>query len=138
MKAKATALMLADLGVTKSHGRPYTSNDNRSRFKPLAYQPPFPKRLGCIEDAKTFCRSSFDWYNKDHHRAGIGLMTPDQVHYGQAGKVSPKAARTAAQTNHRLNHPANPKATNPSLNSNTGCLKVVDTFGIPNQRIGIG
>src|ERR1035438_3524593 len=28
MKAKATALMLADLGVTKSHSRPYTSNDN--------------------------------------------------------------------------------------------------------------
>ena len=28
MKAKATALLLADLGVTKSHSRPYTSNDN--------------------------------------------------------------------------------------------------------------
>ena len=28
MKAKATALMLADLGVTRSHSRPHTSNDN--------------------------------------------------------------------------------------------------------------
>jgi putative transposase len=28
MRAKATALLLADLGVTKSHSRPHTSNDN--------------------------------------------------------------------------------------------------------------
>ena len=29
MKAKATALMLADLGVVKSHSRPHTSNDSK-------------------------------------------------------------------------------------------------------------
>ena len=55
MKAKATALMLADLGVTKSHSRPYTSNDNpfsESHFKTLKYQPQFPQRFGCIEDAR--------------------------------------------------------------------------------------
>ena len=28
MRAKTTALLLADLGVTKSHSRPHTSNDN--------------------------------------------------------------------------------------------------------------
>jgi putative transposase len=53
MKAKATALMLADLGVTKSHSRPHTSNDNPfSDFKTLKYQPEFPERFGCVEDAK--------------------------------------------------------------------------------------
>ena len=90
MKAKSTALMLADLGVTKSHSRPHTSNDNpfsESHFKTLKYQPTFPKRFGCIEDAKAFCRAFFDWYNQQHHHAGIGLMTPDQVHYGQANPV---------------------------------------------------
>lgn len=90
MKAKATALMLADLGVTKSHSRPYTSNDNpfsESHFKTLKYQPQFPKRFGCIEDAKRFCRAFFNWYNRDHHHLGIGLMTPDQVHYGQVDEV---------------------------------------------------
>jgi putative transposase len=90
MKAKATALMLADLGVTKSHSRPYTSNDNpfsESHFKTLKYQPEFPKRFGCIEDAKAFCRRFFEWYNRDHHHAGLGLMTPDQVHYGQADAI---------------------------------------------------
>jgi putative transposase len=90
MKAKATALLLADLGVTKSHSRPHTSNDNpfsEAHFKTLKYQPEFPKRFGGIEDAKDFCRRFFTWYNQDHHHAGIGLMTPDQVHYGHAEAV---------------------------------------------------
>jgi transposase InsO family protein len=90
MRAKATALLLADLGVTKSHSRPHTSNDNpfsESHFKTMKYQPQFPQRFGSIQDAKAFCRRFFDWYNQDHHHAGIGLMTPDQVHYGQADAI---------------------------------------------------
>jgi transposase InsO family protein len=54
MKAKATALMLADLGVVKSHSRPHTSNDNpfsEAHFKTLKYQPEFPKRFKTIEEA---------------------------------------------------------------------------------------
>jgi putative transposase len=90
MMAKPTAFLLADLGVTKSHSRPHTSNDNpfsEAHFKTLKYQPQFPKRFGCIEDARTFCRRFFIWYNQDHHHVGIGLMTPDQVHFGQADVV---------------------------------------------------
>jgi hypothetical protein len=47
MKAKATVFLLADLGVTKSHSWPHTSNDNpfsESHFKTMKYQPQFPKR----------------------------------------------------------------------------------------------
>lgn len=90
MKAKVTAQLLADLGVTKSHSRPHTSNDNpfsESQFKTLKYQPKFPERFGCIEDARAFCRDFFHWYNNDHHHVGIGLMTPNQVHYGQAAEI---------------------------------------------------
>jgi putative transposase len=90
MTAKATALLLAELGVSKSHSRPYTSNDNpfsESHFKTLKYQPQFPKRFGSIQDAKAFCRAFFEWYNQDHRHLGIGLMTPDQVHFGQADAV---------------------------------------------------
>ena len=149
MKAKATALLLADLGVTKSHSRPYTSNDNpfsESHFKTLKYQPQFPKRFGCIEDAKTFCRNFFDWYNQDHHHAGIGLMTPDQVHYGQADQVH--AARQNildrafvptpnASSESRQDRPENrpppgsirrPNAKKSKTKYKTGCLKIVDTF----------
>jgi putative transposase len=97
MKAKTTALMLADLGVTRSHSRPHTSNDNpfsEAHFKTLKYQPEFPKRFGCVEDAKDFCRRFFAWYNQDHHHAGLGLMTPDQVHYGQADDIHAARQRT--------------------------------------------
>jgi transposase InsO family protein len=62
MKAKATALLLATLGVTKSPSRPHTSNDNpfsEAHFKTLKYQPQSAKRFGCIEDAKVFCRAFF-------------------------------------------------------------------------------
>jgi transposase-like protein len=88
--AKATAFLLSDLGVTRSHNRPHVSNDNpfsESHFKTLKYQPRFPKCFGCIEDARSFCSGFFDWYNQEHHHGGIGLMTPDQVHYGQVDAV---------------------------------------------------
>jgi len=100
MKAKATALLLADLGVTRSHNRPHTSNDNpfsESHFKTLKYQPQFPQRFGCIEDARSFCRRFFDWYNQEHHHSGIGLMTPDQVHYGQIDAIFAARQQTLDQ-----------------------------------------
>lgn len=96
MKAKTTALMLVDLGVLKSHSRPHTSNDNpfsEAHFKTLKYQPEFPRNFETIEQARAFCRRFFAWYNQEHHHAGIGLMTPDQIHFGQAEAIH--AARQA-------------------------------------------
>ncbi len=90
MKSKVVANLLADLGVTKTHSRPYVSNDNpysEAHFKTLKYCSAFPDRFGCIEDARTFCRSFFTWYNQEHKHSGIGLMTPEQVHYGQAPEI---------------------------------------------------
>jgi len=96
MKAKVTALMLADPGVVKSHSRPHTSNDNpfsEAHFKTPKYQPEFPKRFETIDEARTFCRRLAAWYNQGHHHAGIGLMTPDQIHFGQADTI-PAARQT--------------------------------------------
>ena len=45
MKSKPVAFLMADLGVTKSHSRPYTSNANpysESQFKTLKYNQEFP------------------------------------------------------------------------------------------------
>ncbi len=91
MKSKPVAMLLADLGVTKTHSRPHTSNDNpfsESQFKTLKYRPEFPKRFGSIQDARAFCRSFFSWYNTDHYHCGLGLLTPESVHGGQAAEVS--------------------------------------------------
>ena len=90
MKSKAVALLLSDLGVTKTHSRPHTSNDNpysESQFKTMKYRPEFPKRFGSIEDARSFCQDFFGWYNKEHRHSGIGLFTPEDVHYGRTGKI---------------------------------------------------
>ena len=91
-RAKPVQFLLADLGVTKTHSRPYTSSDNpysESNFKTLKYRPEFPDRFDDIEHARAHCRQFFRWYNHEHRHSGIGLMTPAAVHHGQA----PAAAR---------------------------------------------
>jgi putative transposase len=91
MTSKLVARLYSDLGVTKSHSRPYTSSDNpfsESHFRTLKYRPDFPARFGCIEDARTHCRAFFGWYNGEHRHSGLGLMTPDTVHYGRAEAVT--------------------------------------------------
>jgi putative transposase len=90
MRSKPVAFLLADLGVLKTHSRPYTSTDNpysEAHFKTLKYRPEFPERFDNIEQARAFCRSFFDWYNNRHRHSGIGLMTPAAVHYGRATEL---------------------------------------------------
>jgi len=85
MRSKPVAFLLADLGVTKTHSRPYTSTDNpysEAQFKTLKYQPEFPGRFGSLEDARAFLRHYFHWYNTVHRHNGIGLVTPTQRHRG--------------------------------------------------------
>jgi putative transposase len=87
MRSKPVAFLLADLGVLRTHSRPYTSTDNpysEAQFKTLKYRPEFPDRFQNIEQARAFCRQFFAWYNNEHRHSGIGLMTPAAVHYGQA------------------------------------------------------
>jgi putative transposase len=87
MKAKTLALLLSDLGVNKSHSRPYVSDDNpfsEAQFKTLKYHPDYPDRFGCIQDARGWARPFFEWYNYQHYHTGLNLLTPASVHYGQA------------------------------------------------------
>ena len=44
-------------------------------------------RSGSVMDARAFCVPFFDWYNKEHRHSGIGMMTPEMVHYGLAEQV---------------------------------------------------
>jgi len=62
MRSKPVALLLADLSVTKTHSRPYTSNDNpysESQFRTMKYRPEFPDRFGCIQEAGPSARHFF-------------------------------------------------------------------------------
>jgi putative transposase len=106
MTSKPVALLLADLGVTKTHSRPHVSNDNpysEAQFKTLKYCPGFPDRFTSIEHARAFCHDFFPWYNTEHRHAGIGLLSPEAVHYGRAEELH--AARTAVLRTAYAAHP---------------------------------
>jgi len=99
MTSKPVAFLLADLGITKTHSRPYTSTDNpysEAHFKTLKYRPGFPDRFAAIVPARAFCRPFFHWYNHEHRHSGIGLMTPESVHYGRADEVHAQRTRVLA------------------------------------------
>lgn len=90
MTSKPVALLLADLGVTKTHSRPHVSDDNpfsESHFKTLKYRPDFPDRFGSRQHARAFCHQFFSWYNTEHHHSALGLLTPEVVHTQRAEHV---------------------------------------------------
>lgn len=101
MTSKPLAALAAQLSLSKSFTRPYTSNDNpfsESQFKTVKYHPLFPGRFGSFEDALAFCRWFFNWYNNEHRHSGIAYMTPHDVHHGLAQHVvlHREAVRAAA------------------------------------------
>lgn len=90
MRAKNVALLLADLGVTQSHSRPHTPNDNpysEAQFKTMKYRPDFPDQFGSLADARAWVRPFFHWYNHIHRHSALGLLAPATVHLGQAQAV---------------------------------------------------
>ncbi len=97
MTSKTVALLLSDLGITKSLSRPHVSNDNpysEAQFKTLKYRPGFPHRFGSEQDGRAHCRAFFTWYNTEHRHSGIGMMTPEAVHYGRASHIHMARQRT--------------------------------------------
>ena len=100
MRSKPVALLLADLGVTKSHSRPHVPNDNpysEAQFKTMKYRPGFPDCFGSREHGRSFCGDFFPWYNTEHHHVGLGLFTPHDVHYGLAAAKREQRALVLAE-----------------------------------------
>jgi putative transposase len=90
MISKPLALLLADLGITKSHARPHVSNDNpysEAHFKTMKYRPDYPEFFGSLVDARAWAQPFFQWYNHEHKHSALGLLPPAVVHYGQAPTV---------------------------------------------------
>jgi putative transposase len=100
MTSKPVALLLADLGVTKTHSRPHVSNDNpfsEAHFKTLKYRPEFPERFGSIQHARAHGGDFFPWYNHEHHHSALGFLTPATVHYGLSQGVLAKRREVLAR-----------------------------------------
>lgn len=91
MIAQSLAQLLGKLGVSKSHSRPYTPNDNpfsEAQFKTMKYRPDYPARFDSLTHAQNWARDFFCWYNNEHRHSSLGLMTPATVHYGQAAALT--------------------------------------------------
>jgi putative transposase len=137
MTSKPVAMLLADLGVTRSHSRPQVSNDNpysESQFKTLKHHPSFPNRFGCIQDAGAFCQTFFAWYNHEHRHSGIALLTPADVHYGRAERITSARAQVlegayAAHPERFVGKPPTP----PQLPEQVWINKPIDTGEAPQQ-----
>ncbi len=97
MTAETFCTHLDALGITRSLSRPHVSDDNpfsEAAFKTLKYHSDYPERFGSLEDARSFFRGFFTWYNFEHRHSGIVMLTPATVHDGKADTVL--AARHAA------------------------------------------
>ena len=120
MKSKPVALLLADLGATKSHSRPHVSNDNpfsESQFRTLKYRPDFPDRFGSLEHSRQHCVDFFTWYNHEHYHSGLALLTPHDVHHGKVNEkiASRKVVLAAAFAAHPERFPhGQPKPAEPA------------------------
>jgi len=90
MTAETFCAHLDALGITRSSSRPHVSNDNpfsEAAFKTLKYHRDYPERFGSLEDARSFFRGFFPWYNFEHRHSGIAMLTPATVHNGKADIV---------------------------------------------------
>ena len=78
MTSKPVALLLSDLGVTKTHSQPSVSNDNsysEAQCKTLKYRPDFPDRFGSLEHARAHSTDFFPWYNTAHRHSASTRRT---------------------------------------------------------------
>jgi putative transposase len=100
MRSKAVCDLLYDLGVAKSHSRPYTSDDNpysESQFKTLKYRPEMPERFSSIHEARSLFRALLSWYNEEHKHSGIAMLSPAVVHQGHAEAALERRQRVLDQ-----------------------------------------
>lgn len=93
MTSHTVSQLLDNLGITKTHNRPHTSDDNpfsESQFKTMKYCPEFPGQFTDINASEKFSQKFISWYNKDHYHSGIEWLTPESVHYGCAADMLKK------------------------------------------------
>ena len=99
MVSQPVAALLTELGVTKSHSRPHTSNDNpysEAQFKTLKYRPDFPDRFPSLAAARRWLRRFFHWYHTEHRHSGLGWLPPAVVHRGEGPAVQRQRAGVLA------------------------------------------
>lgn len=106
MRSGVLAELLTEHQVTKTHNRPYVSNDNpfsESEFRTMKYRPNYPKTFDSLQTARDHLTGYVPWYNTTHKHSGIALFSPRQVHDGSWRQVH--RARDQALQGYHQKHP---------------------------------
>lgn len=106
MRSNALADFLTSHNVTKTHNRPYVSNDNPysgSEFRTMKYRPNYPGIFQTLEDARAYLDDYVPWYNTSHKHSGIALFSPQEVHDGTWREAHRN--RDLVHQRYYLNHP---------------------------------
>ncbi len=102
MTSTPVALLLAELGVTKSPARPHVNPYSEVQCRTLKYRPDLPARCGSLEDARAHAVDFFRWDSTEHHHRALGPPTPYDVHHHFAAARNDERAQvlTAAYAAH--------------------------------------
>lgn len=117
--------LLSEMGVVLSHSRPRVSNDNafsEAQFKTQKYQPDYPGQFDHAAHARAWCATYFDWYNFEHHHAGLAGYTPEQVFTGRHLDVA--QAKQLALDARYARHPERFVAGRPTVDSPPTCVAI--------------
>jgi transposase InsO family protein len=106
MRSNVLAELLVTHDVTKTHNRPYVSNDNpysESEFRTMKYRPNYPGIFESLDEARAHLNNYVPWYNTSHKHSGIALFSPQQAHDGSWHEAHHK--RDLVQQRYYLTHP---------------------------------
>jgi transposase InsO family protein len=96
MRSYSTRQYFRKLGVDQLFGRPRQPNDNprmEAHFGTVKTHPAYPGFFADVPAAVAYFTVFYDWYNNVHPLTTLNMLTPHQVHSGQAAALL--AARQA-------------------------------------------
>lgn len=99
MRSQSTRHYFKKLGIDQLFSRLRTPNDNpriEAHFGTIKSQPVYPGYFVDIPAAVTYFTGFYAWYNDQHPLTTVRMLTPNQVHTGQAAPLL--AARQSHQT----------------------------------------
>jgi len=99
MRSRSTRQYFRKLGITPNFSRPRTPNDNpriEAHFGTVKGHPVYPGYFADEPAAVHYFTGFYPWYNHIHPLTSLKMLTPQQVHTGQAAALL--AAREARKT----------------------------------------
>jgi len=90
MRAYSTRQYFKKLGIAQLFSRPRQPNDNpriEAHFGTVKTHPAYPGQFADPPEAVTYFTAFYDWYNTIHPLTTVHMLTPQQLHSGQAATV---------------------------------------------------